>query len=487
MVKRTRGGRTPQARHGNKSTRSRHDKRRRLERTKIDRLRTHAAAVPLSGCFAALVHAMSWMLDSRIAFRLPITIAGAMLARGRRTASSWFRCGGVGEDWDRFYDLLITIGRNVHSLILPLAIFIVRKFDPGEGGFWTLAIDDSPTKRYGRHVEGANIHHNPTPGPGDGPWIYGHSWVSLAVVLKHRFFGSLALPLLSELYVRAVDVKSLDRKYRWQFRTKHQIALDAALYLIEVLRAAGSSARMLFVADGAYFARDLIVPLVDAGATFVCRLRRDAKLFGLPVNRAGQRGRRRKYGKNTLSLASRASRREGWEPISYNARGVMNTVRCKSFLATSRVVGGVIRVVIVEYRRGQWAAYMSTDAQMTAEQIMTAVADRWSIEEAFHDVKEVWGAGEQQVRNIWSNIGCWNLCTWLLTLTDLSSWDDTADQLVDRSDRPWDNALRRPSRADRRRRIAREMLEKDILTGLPPMAELAKMRQSIERLIALAA
>jgi len=26
-------------------------------------------------------------------------------------------------------------------------------------------LDDSPTKRYGRHVEAANIHHNPTPGP----------------------------------------------------------------------------------------------------------------------------------------------------------------------------------------------------------------------------------------------------------------------------------------------------------------------------------
>ncbi len=40
---------------------------------------------------------------------------------------------------------------------------------------------------------------------------------------------------------------------------------------------------------------------------------------------------------------------------------------------------------------------------------LEAVAARWSIEEHFHDVKEVWGAGQQQVRNVWSNIGCWNL------------------------------------------------------------------------------
>lgn len=41
-------------------------------------------------------------------------------------------------------------------------------------------MDDSPTSRYGRHVEGAGVHHNPTPGPADGEWLYGHDWVALA-------------------------------------------------------------------------------------------------------------------------------------------------------------------------------------------------------------------------------------------------------------------------------------------------------------------
>ena len=30
-----------------------------------------------------------------------------------------------------------------------------------------MGIDDSPTKRFGRYVEAANVHHNPTPGPAD--------------------------------------------------------------------------------------------------------------------------------------------------------------------------------------------------------------------------------------------------------------------------------------------------------------------------------
>jgi len=172
-----------------------------------------AASVPLVGGIATLGAAMSKLLDKRIAFRLPIVIAGAMLAGGRRTAASWFRCAGVKDDWDRFYELLQSVGKNAASLMLPVLMFILKKFDPGEQGYWTLAIDDSPTKRFGPCVEAANIHHNPTPGPGDGDWLYGHNWVCLAMLVSHPLFGIIALPLLSLLYVRKVDIETLKQRY----------------------------------------------------------------------------------------------------------------------------------------------------------------------------------------------------------------------------------------------------------------------------------
>jgi hypothetical protein len=31
------------------------------------------------------------------------------------------------------------------SLMLPIVSLIFRKFDPGPDGYWTLAVDDSPT------------------------------------------------------------------------------------------------------------------------------------------------------------------------------------------------------------------------------------------------------------------------------------------------------------------------------------------------------
>jgi len=52
-----------------------------------------------------------------------------------------------------------------------------------------LGIDDTPTARYGRHVEGAGVHRNPTGGPADGEWLYGHNWVALAWLGRHPGVG----------------------------------------------------------------------------------------------------------------------------------------------------------------------------------------------------------------------------------------------------------------------------------------------------------
>jgi len=76
---------------------------------------------------------------------------------------------------------------------------------------------------------------------------------------------------------------------------------------------------------------------------------------------------------------------------------------------------------------------------------------------------------------------------WLTTLVELCSWNIGKAKLTDRSDRPWDNPDRRPSHADRRQAIAREMLQKQFLTALPKTPEQRKIRELFQHLIALAA
>jgi hypothetical protein len=60
-----------------------------------------------------------------------------------------------------------------------------------------LAIDDTPTPRYGPCVEGCGTHHNPSPGPAGAKYVYGHVGVTLAALARHPDRGTLAWPLLA--------------------------------------------------------------------------------------------------------------------------------------------------------------------------------------------------------------------------------------------------------------------------------------------------
>jgi hypothetical protein len=482
MARSKRSSRRSQPRH-KQQTKSQHDKLKRLQRRNSKRKKTTKAKVSLTGAMQAAVSQLQMFMDRRMAFRLAIVIAGMFLAGDRRTASAWFVAGGVQDDWDRFYDCLISVGRTSGTLATAILGLVVQKLAPVIGDRILLAMDDSPTARYGRHVEGAGVHHDPTPGPAGGEWLYGHNWVALAWLATHPLWGMIALPLRSMLYVRQVDVPKLAEKYGWEFRTKHQLGVELLTWFKQMIRVLGVEAKLWLAVDGAYAVRPFLLPVLGLGFVVVSRLRKDACLFDLPP--AGSHGNRI-YGKNKLSLANRAAHQKGWETISYDCRGAEVTRQYKTFLATSQLVSGQIRVVIVRFEDGSWAPYFCTDTSAEVREILEAVAARWAIEEQFHDVKEVWGAGQQQVRNVWSNIGCWHLNQWMYTLVELCCWDVSESKLTDRRARPWDNPDRRPSHADRRRAISREMLHTEFLAALPRTPDNRKFRTLVEALVSLA-
>jgi len=258
---------------------------------------------------------------------------------------------------------------------------VVQKFAPGLCERILLGLDDSPTARYGRHVEGAGVHHNPTPGPANGEWLYGHNWVGLAWLAAHPIWGVIALPLRSLLYVRAVDVPKLAGKYgSWEFRTKHELGVALLTWFMQGIRALGVKAKVWLVVDGGYAARPFLLPVLGMNVVVVGRLRKDACLYDLPA--AGYHGNRI-YGKNKISLAKRAGHPGGWNTITCNCRGVEVTRQYKTFRATSQLVSGQIRVVIVRFEDGSWAPYFCTDTSAEVADILEAVAARWAMEEHF--------------------------------------------------------------------------------------------------------
>lgn len=73
----------------------------------------------------------------------------------------------------------------------------------------------------------------------------------------------------------------------------------------------------------------------------------------------------------------------------------------------------------------------------------------------------MWGAGQQQVRNIWTNLAVYNLNLWMHTLVELWSWKRTHKQLCNRDDSPSDDPTRRPSHANRGKALRHEILRNE--------------------------
>lgn len=407
------------------------------------------------------VQVLTPLLDSRTAWRLPVVLAGLLLARGRRTVTAWLRAQGVLHDFDDYYYFLASLGRKIAPLATVLFQLLLRDLAGGQERI-VLALDDSPTRRYGPQVEGAGLHHNPICGPDDHKFLYGHIWVTLAWILRHPRWHSIGLPLRALLYVKAKDLPKLEGRCRWTFRTKLELAAELVKWAHGVVHPLNKS--LWIVADGAYAYRPLLREILPLpGVTFVSRLRKDAGLRTLPrPRRPGQRGGTRKYGREPISLARRAAHRQGWQQIEvvlYGGRRVTKT--CKTFQATWPVAGGVIRVVVVR-EPDRWESFFSTDPDASVESILEAVADRSTIEQVFHDIKEVWGAGQQQVRNLFTNVTCYHLNLWMYSLVELWAWHKPAGQLCDRSLSPWDSQPRRPSHADRRKALRRCCFENEL-------------------------
>ena len=400
-------------------------------------------------------------LHARNRWRLPVLFLGILFAQGRRTVTTWLRAAGVSNDFQDYYYFLAALGRKTESVATRLLTLVLRVLPlPAR---LLVVIDDSPTKRYGPKVEGADIHHNPTPGPADQTYLYGHVWVTLSLALRHPVFGALALPLRAMLYVRRKTIPTIPKERGWRFATKLVLAARLIEWIAPIVKQAGKT--LWVVIDGGYTMRPFLRRAMRAGATVIGRLRKDAALRGLPPKlKKGQRrgrGRPRKYGKNKLSLAKRAGQSRGWQTVECLLYNRLVTKTYKTFLATYAPVGGVIRVVLVKEDHG-WIAFFSTDPDASVVEILEAFADRATIEQDFHDVKEVWGAGQQQVRNIWTNVAVYHLNLWMHTLVELWAWDRNHKQLVDRSDSPWDDATRRPSHANRRKALRQWILRNEL-------------------------
>jgi len=281
---------------------------------------------------------------------------------------------------------------------------------------------------------------------------------------------------------------AVPKHYRLRFQTKLQQGAKLVQWAAQGCQRAGKA--LWVVVDGGYTKAPFLKPAIGAAATIIARLRSDAALRTVPKpidKRKRGQGRPRKYGKNRIDLRRKATEKSGWSTIKVTVYGEPVTKSVKLCKATYRPVGGPISVLIVREDNGSWRAYLCTDVSAGAEQILEAVADRAAIEQNFHDLKEIEGIGQQQLRNFWANLGALHLNMSVHTLIELWAWNQPASALCDRSASPWDDPLRRPSHADRRAALREDLITETFFETFGHDRKSQKILRQLHKLLKLPA
>lgn len=427
-----------------------------------------------------MVLAFSTVLHQRSAWRLGAILAAMLFSEGRKTITSWLRAAGINRCYKAYYYFIGSLGKKTENIATELLKIMIHRIYKNTNAV-LMAIDDSPTSRYGPKVAGAGIHRNPTPTPDGRKFVYGHVWVTLSTIARHKDFGTIGLPLLAKMYVKAKDVKSVGLA----FKSKTEQAVELAKWAYRCCE--NFEKRLWIVTDGGFTRESFLKPAIKVGIVVVTRLRKDAVLYGeVKQPKKRKRGRPRKYGKR-IKLANMVKSSDGWFKIKAVLYGREETKEVKVFKALYKPAGCMVQVLVVKENKDCFRAFMCTDLTASAVEIIEAVADRYAIEQNFSDIKEIEGVGQQQVRALGSNIGTFHLNLWLHSLVELWAWNKSAKVLCDRSDSPWDDAFRRPSHADKCVALKRKVLKQTFFVSSGKSHKINKIHKQFYKLLKLVA
>jgi hypothetical protein len=228
---------------------------------------------------------------------------------------------------------------------------------------------------------------------------FGHQWVVLAVYVPCPWDASkgFAIPVLFELY------RPPGRCSKRAYRKRSEIALAQVRLLATWL---GPDQKLIATGDSAYCCKTVLRGLSEQ-VHFVGPLPLDAALYDT-VDHLPRRGRPRKKGyrianpKTRLERKGRAAKRD-WQEVEVEMYGRLVTVQLATLVCLWYPSAGhtPVRVVLTRdpKRQHPGRAYVSTDADLSPQEILTIYAQRWQLEVTFRDIKQE--LGFEDPRNGW--------------------------------------------------------------------------------------
>lgn len=177
----------------------------------------------------------------------------------------------------------------------------------------------------------------------------------------------------------------------------------------------GGAARLLYLfVDGGYTNATVLKPL-PAHTALIGRIRKDAKLYGLPPESAAPatRGRPRHYGEVAPTPEQVRTDSTPWQTVSLSIAGQRHEMRVKVrtnlLWRTAGLLHKLQLVVIAplgyRLRKGSKLLYrqpaflICTDPQLDVVTLLQGYVGRWDMEVNFREEKTLLGVGQAQVRS----------------------------------------------------------------------------------------
>ena len=376
---------------------------------------------------------------------------------------------------------------SVDELGLKLAQLIVERLLAPEQPL-VVPIDDTLAKRRGRKVFGCFWHHDGTANSRRGTVAWGNNWVTAGINVKLAFLErTVCLLVLFRLW-RPRRKEIPKHKPDPERPSKPRLARE-----ILCLLAARFSSRMIHVVGDAAYASGAFADL-PANVTITSRLRCDAAINALAPPRPpeGQRGRGRppKKGARLPKLdqiaADPATRWVKATVCRYGEREqvMVHAFRCLWYEAFGTEPLQVVLIQDTSKPTGYELALISTDLKASAVQLVERYAERWPIEVAYEEGKEIFGVGD--ARNRAEQAVKRTVPIQFLAMTLTICWyalhgRHPGDVQEHRARSPWYLTKSTPSFADMLAKLRRVIIATQFHSGRgcdPKPAEIAQVQQA---------
>jgi SRSO17 transposase len=368
---------------------------------------------------------------------------------------------------------------------MKLGLVLLKKllsiFKPKELAF---GLDDTLVRKFGPNIFGRGVHFDHSARGNLAQFMKGHSWVVCGLLHRLSIFRKwLCFPFMSELYIPEKVIKKEDK-----FRTKLDIASDIVHRIMDAVQTP-----FIVVTDAFYGKAKFIKACIDCHATLISRIRYDSALYR-PLNQSKQkrgRGRPRKYGRRLPCLETLAKQRDKFKEVKLELYGKEKAVAYREFTVLWKPAGCMVKVLIVLYRnhkRDFTSYFFSTDLNMPAEKIITYVAARWSLENAFKDMKEHLGLNSWQCRKKEAVLRSIPLtCIAYSSLLLWSQMELDKEQIPIWAPFPWQTDKEHVSLADIMQQLKNWCVTESVLSELGDIRINGKKRERIKAVLRLAA